>query len=211
MAIEKRLDNILDTKSKVKIIRLFISRTGDFMASGREIAKLVGFSPPAVHTSLKELYSQNILNREIIGRQHIYKMNHRNRIVKEILQPAFQKELSVNDDISNFLRKKIKSYKMGNLIISLVLYGSLARGITHGESDCDIAVVVKNNHSKKRIEKLFMDKISGEFFGYFGIHLDAYIKTYDEFIKRLKKGLSPVSRLMRSYAIIYGKDPIDYK
>lgn len=211
MTIEKRLDDILDTKSKVKIIRLFISRTRGFMASGREIAKLVGLSPPAVHTVLKELYNQNILNREIIGRQHIYKMNHGNRIVKDILQPAFQKELSVKDDISNFLQEKVKSYKIENLITSLILYGSLARGETHGESDCDIAVVVKNAHSKKQIEDLFINKISSEFSEYFGIHLDSYIKTYSEFTVRLKKGLSPVSKLMKSYVVIYGEDPIDYK
>lgn len=211
MAIEKRLDDILDTKSKVKIIRLFVSRTEGFMASGREVAKLVGLSPPAAHTALKELYNQNILNREIIGRQHIYKINHTNRIVKDILQPAFQKELSTKDDISSFLKKRIESYKIQHLITSLILYGSLASGETHGESDCDIAVVVKSYPAKKQIESLFVDKISGEFSEYFGIHLHPYIKTYKEFIIRLEKRLSPVSKLMESYTVVYGKDPMDYK
>lgn len=211
MIIEKRLDDVLDTKSKVKIIRLFVSRTKDFMASGREIAKLVGLSAPAVHATLKDLYNQNILKRDIIGRQHIYRMNYSNRTVKDILKPAFQKEISIKDDISSFLQKKIKSYKVQNSITSLILYGSLARGETQGESDCDIAIIVKNAASKKRLEDLFMDKISDEFFEYFGIHLDSYIKTCDEFVARLRKGLSPVSKLMKSYAVIHGKDPIDYK
>ena len=97
--MEKRLDDIINTKSKVKIIRLFTSRREDFMASGTDIAKLVGFTPPAAHASLKELYIQGILRRDIIGKQHIYRLNIANRMVKDILKPAFQRELSIKEDI----------------------------------------------------------------------------------------------------------------
>ena len=100
---------------------------------------------------------------------------------------------------------------MATAIRSLILYGSLAQGKSHRTSDCDIAVVVKDSRSKKRIEDLFIEKISTEFSEYFGISLDAYIKTYDEFLKRLKRRLSPVATLMKSYIVIYGKDPIEYR
>lgn len=210
MPIEKRLDDILNTKSKVKIIRLFASRREDFMASGREIAKLVSLTPPAVHAALKELYNQDILKRDIIGKQHIYRMNYASRLVRDILQPAFQREHSIKDDISNFLRGKIKTYKLRG-IISLILYGSITKGETHERSDCDIAVIVKDTKSKKLIEDIFIEKISSEFYEYFGISLDAYIKTEKKFKGRLKKGLSPVSMLMKSYIVIYGKDPINFK
>lgn len=211
MAIDKKLDDILDTKSKVKIIRLFVSRTEDFMASGREIAKLIGLTPPAVHAALKELYNQDILKREIIGRQHIYKINSLNRIVKDILQPAFRKEFSIKEDICSYLQKKVMSYKIQSFITSILLYGSIASGTTHGESDCDIAVIAKDTISKKKLENFFINKISSEFSEYFGIHLHPYIKTYNEFMKRLEKRLSPVPKLMESHTIVYGKDPIRNK
>jgi len=210
MSIERRLDDILDTKSKVKIIRLFTSRREDFMASGREIAKLVSLTPPAVHTALKELHDQGILKRDIIGKQHIYRMNYLSRLVKDILQPAFQKERSIKDDISDFLHGKIKTYKLQG-IISLILYGSITKGETHERSDCDIAIIVKDAKSKKLIEDVFIEKISSEFYEYFGISLDAYIKTEKEFKGRLKRRLSPVSMLMKSYIVIYGRDPISFK
>lgn len=211
MAIEKKLDDILDTKSKIKILRLFISRREDFMASGSDVARLVGLTPPAAHTSLKELYSQDILHRDIVGKQHIYRLNSSSRMVKDILKPAFQKEYSLKEDIKNFFLKKIKDYKLGKNIISLILYGSIVRNQTHQSSDCDIAIVVKDIRSKGKIEDLFIDKISTEFLEYFGLSLDAYIKTYDEFSMRLRKRLAPISTLIKSYMLIYGKDPIDYR
>lgn len=211
MPIEKRLDDILNTKSKVKILRLFISRRDDFMASGSDVARLIKITPPATHSSLKELYDNDILRREIVGKQHIYKLNSSNRIVKDILKPAFRKECSIKEDIKDFIIEKIKAHKATNFIVSLILYGSIARDETHRSSDCDIAVVVQNAKAKEKAEDLFIEKISAEFSGYFGISLDTYIKTYSEFIGRLKKHLPPVSTLMKSYEVIYGKDPINYR
>jgi predicted DNA-binding transcriptional regulator len=84
MAIEKALDNILDMPSKVKILRLFASKREDFIAGGREIARLAGISPPAAHAALKDLYGIGVLKRTIAGRQHLYSLNTGNRNVKTI-------------------------------------------------------------------------------------------------------------------------------
>ena len=210
MVLEKRLDDILDTRSKVKIIRLFVSRREDYMSSGRAIAKLIGVTPPAVHTALKDLLNHDILKREIIGGQHIYRINPSSRIVKEILRPAFQKEVSVKDDIGKFLLNKIKEHNIVRSIISLLIYGSMAKGEAHHYSDCDIAIVVKDASSKKKVETVFIDTISREFSDYFATHLDSYIKTEDEFLKLLRGKRPPVSTLMKSYIVVYGKDPIRY-
>lgn len=211
MAIEKVLDIILNTGSKIKIIRLFISRRPDFMASGREIARLINLTAPAAHAALKQLYDQDILKREIIGREHIYRLNVDNRIVKNILEPAFKRELSIKKDIFDFLKKKIKTEKMQNKIISLLLYGSLQTGTTEEKSDVDIAIITKDKTTKKQIEEIFTEDITNQFYDYFGVHLDIYIKTKDEFIKRLKKNQPPVSALMQSYSVVYGKDPVEFK
>ncbi len=209
MSIEEALDDVLDTKSKVRIIRLFVSRTEDFMASGREIARLVGITPPAAHAALKELYNQGILKLEITGKQHIYRVNYSNRVVKDMLQPMFKKEISIKDEIKDYLIKQIQKKGIKNKVASVILYGSLQRGKTHEKSDVDIAVIVKDKKYKEEIEDVFLDDISVKFSEYFKAHLDAYIKTKDEFRLRLKKNLSPVSTLMKSYSVIWGKEPLD--
>lgn len=211
MVIEKALDRILNTPSKLKIIRLFISKRQDFVATGREIARKTGLSPPGAHTALKELYAEDILKRDIIGKQHLYRLNINNRNVKNILIPAFTKEISVKKDIANFLKGKIKEYKLTNEIVSLLLYGSICKGTDTPSSDVDVAVVTGDDVNLEKIETAFIDKISSEFHEYFGLHLDPYIKKKKKFVKSLNKKMPPVSTLIKTYTLVYGKDLTDIK
>jgi predicted nucleotidyltransferase len=211
MILDKTLDGILNTGSKVKIIRLFISRREDFMTSGRQIARLTGITAPAAHTALKELYNQDILKCDVIGREHIYRLNANNRIVKHILKPAFKKEQSLKRDIFSFLRKRINRSKFKDKVLSVILYGSFESGSANEKSDVDIAVISKDKSSKRKIEQKFLDDISNQFYDYFGLHLDVYVNTKEEFAKKLKKNLPPVSTLIQSYSVIYGRDPIEFE
>ena len=209
MAIEKSLDNILNSKLKIAVIRLFVSKTGEFKATGRGIAKLTRFSPPAAHAALKELYNQGILKLDTIGKQHIYSLDNNNRIVQKILKPMFKEEFSLKDELKDFLIKGVSEAGIAKKIVSLLLYGSLQRDATHDKSDVDIAVIIKNKKDKKEIEEKFLNEISVKFYDYFKTHLDTYIKTKEEFRARLKKNLPPVSTLMKAYSVIYGKEPLE--
>lgn len=209
MVIDKALDNVLSTNSKISIVRLFVTRRQDFIASGREIARLTGITPPAAHTSLKELYDENILKRDIVGKQHIYRLNVKNRIVKTILVPAFRNEQSVKRDIIDFIKKKIKETKISVNIVSIILYGSMQNRRKIKKGDVDIAVIVKDAKCVKRIKNIFTDDIAEAFYEYFSAHLDVYLKTEKQFKEMRKMNKPPVSTLMKSYLVIYGKDPHD--
>ncbi|MDA3792316.1 MAG: nucleotidyltransferase domain-containing protein, partial [Elusimicrobia bacterium] len=209
MITNKLLDRIMDKPSKVRVIRLFVSRREDFTASGREVARQLDISPTTAHTALKELYEQDVLKRDIFGKQHLYRLNKNSRAVKKILLPAFNEEFSARQDIIDFIRKKTDLYNLKNKIVSLVIYGSTQKGTASETSDVDIAVIVKNNVDKNRIEDIFTEKITGEFYEYFGAHLDPYIKKKSEFIEFRDNHKSPVSTLMKRYTVIAGKDPVD--
>lgn len=209
MAIEKSLDNILNSKSKIAIIRLFVSKTSDFRATGRGIAKLSHFSAPAAHAALKELYNQGVLKLDNIGKQHIYSLDNNNRVVQKILRPMFREEISLKDELKDFLIRKTQEAGIRKKIVSLLLYGSLQRSATCDKSDVDIAVIIKNKKDIKEIESKFLNDISVQFYNYFKAHLDAYVKTKEEFRVRLKKNLPPVSTLMKSYSVLYGKEPLE--
>lgn len=202
------INEIIDSPSKLAILRVFVSRKG-LKTTGREIAKLSGYSVPSTHESLKGLHSRNILNLEVIGKQHIYTLNEEDRIVQKIIRPLFEAEGNIKDEIRDFLLKELKNAGIKQTIVSLILYGSVQKDEAGKKSDVDVAVVAGKAADVKRITDIFISAIMGKFKFYFGVQLDPYIKSAADFRNRLKKNLSPVSTLMKSYTVLYGKEPLE--
>jgi len=205
------INDILNSEIKIKIIRLFISRAEGYHATGREIARIVGTTAPTAHASLKELYASHILNYEISGRNHLYSLNRKARMVESILLPMFQKEDNFKNDVFEFIKTIAEKKKVMKSIVSLLFYGSWQSGKSDQSSDIDIAVIVRDDSDLKTVEDLFMDEITSSFYDYFGVSLDPYIKTQKDFSDRLNNNLPPVSTLMKSYTVVYGKDPLHWR
>ena len=202
------INEIIDSPSKVAILRVFCSRKG-FKATGREIAKLCGYSAPATHESLKNLNSRNILNLEVIGKQHIYTLNEQDRLVRKVVRPLFESEGNIKDEIRDFLVKELKSAGIKQKIASLILYGSVQKNESDKNSDADVVVVVDKMVDVKKVSDIFISTIIGKFKSYFGVQLDPYIKSAVDFRSQLKKNLPPLSTLMKSYTVLYGKEPLE--
>jgi len=179
------------------------------LRTGRQIAKLVGYSAPSTHESLKDLYERNILKLEIIGKQHIYTLNEDDRIVQKIVRPLFVVESNLKNEIRNFLLDELKRTKIKSKVASLILYGSMQTETAKKGSDVDVAVLVLRSADIRLIEDAFLSKIAPRFKAYFGIQIDPYIKSVAKFKARLKKNLPPVSTLMKSYSVLYGKEPLE--
>lgn len=203
-----KVDDIIDSPLKVAILRILTSRQ-DFKATGRQIAKLSGYSVPSTHESLKDLHSRNILNLEIMGKQHIYSLNEEDRIVQKIIRPMFKAESGVKDEMGDFLLKELKKAGLKKDIVSVILYGSAEKGTAKAGSDVDVAVIVSKVAVVRRVADVFIATIALRFKAYFGVQLDAYVKSAAEFRKRVKKNQPPISTLMKSYSVLYGKEPLE--
>ncbi len=203
-----QVENIVDSPSKLAILRVFASRRG-LKATGRQIAKLVGYSAPSTHDSLKNLHEHNILKLDIIGKQHIYTLNEEDRIVQKIIRPMFAAESNFKNEIRDFLLDEFKKNKIKAKIASLILYGSVQTEKAKKGSDVDVAVVVSRAADIRPVEDAFSSEIIPRFKAYFGVQVDPYIKSADEFKQRLRKNKPPVSTLMKSYSVLYGKEPLE--
>ena len=203
-----QISYIIDTPSKLAILRVLTLRPG-LKSTGREIAKLSGYSVPSTHESLKDLQSRNILTLEIIGKQHIYALNENDRIVQKIIRPMFKAESGVKEEIRDFLLSEMKKAGIRKRLVSLILYGSAQKGKAIKGSDVDIAVILSQARDVARITDLFASIIAPKFRGYFGVQLDVYVKSAADFRRRLKKNLPPVSTLIKSYSVLYGKEPLE--
>ena len=203
-----KINKIIDSPSKLSILRVFASRKG-LRATGREIAKLAGFSVPSTHESLKDLYARNIFSREIIGRQHIYSLNEEDRIVQKIIRPMFEVENNYKEEIRDLLLEEIQEAGLKRAIVSLILYGSVQNGTAHKGSDVDVAVVMSKSTDFDRVFEVFNSSIEERFKSFFGVYLDFYVKSAAEFRKLLQKNQPPVSTLIKSYSVLYGKEPLE--
>ncbi|MFA5272445.1 MAG: winged helix-turn-helix domain-containing protein [Candidatus Omnitrophota bacterium] len=202
------IEEIVGSPSKLAILRIFASHKG-LRATGREIAKLAGYSAPSTHESLKGLYDRNLLKFEVIGKQHIYALNEDDRIVQKIIRPMFVAEGNVKNEVRDFLLNEFKRTKIKTKIASLILYGSMQTKTAKKDSDVDVAVVVSRAADIGPVEEAFLSQITQRFKAYFGVHVDPYIKSAAEFKERLKKNKPPVSTLMKSYSVLYGKEPLE--
>lgn len=202
------IDDILNSPSKLAILRVFVSRKR-FKGTGREIAKQAGYSAPSTHESLKELHARDVLSLDIIGKQHVYSLNEGNRIVQKVIRPMFRAEGGFKEDVRDFLLDEMRKARIKGAIVSLILYGSAQKGVTGKGSDVDVAVVVSRAADVERVGDIFVSGTAARFKAYFGAQLDPYIKSSAEFLARLKKNQPPVSTLMRSYSVLYGKEPLE--
>jgi predicted nucleotidyltransferase len=149
------------------------------------------------------------LKLEVIGRQHVYALNEEDRIVQRIIRPIFAAEGNLKNEVRDFLLEGFRRTGIKAKIASLVLYGSLQTGTAKKGSDIDVAVVVARAADLRLVEEMFLSEITPRFKAYFGVQLDPYIKSTAEFKDRLKKNKPPVSTLMKSYCVLYGKEPLE--
>jgi len=206
--MDETLNEILNNAVKVRILRLFTQRQEGYQASGREIARQIQTTAPSAHAALKVLYDQHILLMDMIGRSHVYALNRKNRVVQDILLPAFSVEKNFKTDMAEFLKRMIRETGIGDNVVSILFYGSRQAGQSQTASDADIAVVVSREPDTEKILTVFLDQISPAFFEYFGVSLDPYVKSRKAFRDLLKKKSPPVSTLTASYDVLYGKDVI---
>lgn len=204
--MDEALNEILNTEIKVKILRLFACRQDGYQATGREVARQIQTTAPSAHSALKALYDQHVFFMEPLGRSHVYTLNRKNRVVQEILLPAFSVEKNFLSDMTVFLTRKIKAEGIQDKIVSIVFYGSRQAGKPRTGSDVDIAVVVRRAPDEDQVFQAFVEHICSAFFEYFGMTLDPYVKSERMFLDFYNKGLPPVSTLIKSCEVIYGRD-----
>ena len=97
MRLNKPLNKILNSETKVKILRLFCSVGGE--TSGRQVAQLLQASTTTVRVALRDLYEEGVLERKGFGTVHAYGLNPKNWVVAKVLKPMFKTEGDYPSDL----------------------------------------------------------------------------------------------------------------
>lgn len=146
MRFSQPLDDILSSRIKVRILRLFVRTNGSY--TGREVARLIDFTHNPTIQALRELEAQGLLKRKSIGASHEYSLNEEHILVSGVLLGAFELERNSLLEIV-----KIFEEQLGKDFEKAIIFGSVARGEEKLDSDIDLLVVIKDGADHDAVEE----------------------------------------------------------
>ncbi len=203
MKINNKLDEILNQASKVKILRFLFNEKDEH--TGRAIAKAIAMSASATYTSLQEMKDIGIVSARRKGNAILYRLRENNYFVKKLIIPLFDKEKFVYNDIIALIKKIL--LKERKAIISIMIYGSVAKSQETARSDIDLAIIIRNASDKNRINKL-IDRLGLTIAKEFSVALSPYILTKAELIRKYSKKIPIIKSILADNKLIYG-EPIE--
>ena len=155
MKLHNILDDMLDSKSKVRILRLlFRFPERDF--TEREVAKMIKMSPNTVNLALNDLRKTNVFLYKRIGRTHSYRCDP-DSVLFPLLEGLFKQERQMREDLITLLKEGLEGVGM------CILFGSFAREEEGFDSDLDILIVAKNKEKAKAISEHLAEYLSLRF------------------------------------------------
>lgn len=197
MRTKHLLEDYLGRKSKVAILRILYRGT-EF--TGREISRKADLSPRAAQQALQELYTAGVIHRKAVGASYLFSLNRSRYVVENILAPLFESELGLGAAMINELRKALPDKG----IVSMIMFGSVARGESRQGSDLDIMIVVENPLDVRKITAGVRDK-GGKFLAKFGMMLSPHVIRRRDFVSRFDKKDKLILNVIKEGRVVSGK------
>ena len=201
MRFEQPFDSIFDSAAKVRILRFFCRKGGTW--SGNRIAAEVGINPMTTHRALQDLRQATLLNMRKIGSSSAYSLRDRHFLVRQILRPLFDEEAKLPDRLWKLLSETLRSEEKAK-VITVALYGSVARGEERPTSDIDLLVLVESEQAKRRIEGA-LDRFCENVMEEFGNVPALYVNTLAEARRKIQREVPVFQNILKEHRVIWGK------
>ena len=108
--------------------------------SGRAAARAAGINHQVGALAIRRLEASGVVERRGGGRVQLVRLRPENALVNDLLRPLFRGERTLWIRLRNELSKG-----WGKDVLSVVLFGSAARGDAGPDSDVDLLVVAKRS------------------------------------------------------------------
>ncbi len=160
------IDELFGTKARVRLLRR-LARESQPM-SARQLGELTGITHPAVAAALEPLVAEGIVTRRSAGPSYQYALQREHVVVETVLLPALAAEEATADLMAAELVGLLSADA-----VSVVLFGSAARGEHAAGSDVDVLVIAADSRTCIRIEQTAEEQ-RGRFFRRFGRPLSVH-------------------------------------
>lgn len=173
------MDDIWNSRLKTRLLRVLYRTGGSF--TGRGLAELTGYSHTHAMAALADLEAQGLVKMRRAGNSYMFTINKDNAIVSRVLVPAFDFESELINNLAD------RFYGgLGKTLVSVTLFGSVARGEETVESDVDLLLVLKDSTDCRKAESK-IDDITHEAYLAFGCSVMPIVVTETEYARKLKR------------------------
>lgn len=172
MRFTNYLEEIIGKKSDIKILRILLKYpTKEF--NENELAMVSEVGQKTVNRAMPKYVSYGVVNVRTVGKANVYTLNSGHYVVEQ-LRSLFQAEEGAKLELKRLLKD---AFRADGAVISLAVFGSIAKGEEKPTSDIDVFVLTRDKKgAKKRLEK-----VEKKVMGRFGNVISGYILTPKEF------------------------------
>ena len=128
--------------ARARVLDVLFSHTG--AQSGRAIARQADLSPTTVNGALAELFQSGVVSWQRKGRANLWRLKDDNSVVEQIRKIA-----KLQDGAAG----KLVVDALGSEPVSVVLFGSAARGESGSRSDVDILVIARDRQQGQEFRR----------------------------------------------------------
>ncbi|HLF94118.1 MAG TPA: nucleotidyltransferase domain-containing protein [Planctomycetota bacterium] len=197
MIFNRPLDALLGTRSKTALLRMMVRTRGEH--TGRGLARLLGLDAKTCHTALQDLARQGVVEFRKAGPAFLYRLNDLHALLRNLLEPLFEREEALLADYARDLEKHV-----GGRILSLILFGSVARKEERPTSDVDLLLVVSTSAEARRIEGA-IDRVTVDLARRYGSPPQVIVMVRSEFRRKARSGDRFLTEVLRSGRVVRGK------
>lgn len=148
--------------------------------------------------ALADLYHEGLITMRAVGRARLYGLKRDFPLIEEVLRPLFEWERKLPERLSDEIRTGL-----GTEALSVLLYGSTAKGTDRGNSDIDVLVVAPDKGVIERLEAK-VDQLLNKLLKGYGRVLSAHVIDLREFRAMHAEKNAFLREVLRTGTLLHG-------
>lgn len=190
--------DLLGKEYRGQVLR-FLRDRPDQMFTINEIAESVDGSYPAVRDFLRELEDLDLVKIRKKGSSYLVEFNPESRYFHAV-DAIFQVEVSpLFMEADDFVHDIMESDELEEDTVSVVLFGSVARGTADSNSDIDLLFVVEDGVDTDYFKNLVIQKAKGR-----DHEIVPVVESESEFVENYENQKRFEENVVRDSKVLYG-------
>lgn len=197
----RTFDAVLGSTAKIRLLRALLPLSAP--VSGREAQLLAGIrSVSGLRAALHDLTELGILERQETRRIKLYRIN-RDHDLATPLAALFEAESRRISALRQALQDILDGGAVRESTLSIILFGSNARGDARPTSDADLFVVAADEPSVPRVREVLVDAMPGVQHR-FGLRISPLVLARERIQERYRDGDPLMKNIESEGRTLYG-------